>query len=117
MNNQPQGHKGCRVLAYDKRRQHYLGAVADLGTDRLVLVLDRPLQPEQVLELELRCADEGPGLDGVYIGARVTWSDDHAGIPWAGLKILSVDPLVKQRLAQLKIMAEDEPFESTSLSA
>lgn len=111
------GAASCRVLAYDERRRKYLGAIADLTPDRLVLLSEKPLQADQIVELRLECSDQQPGLDGVVFGTRVMWSDIQAGTFWAGMRIISMDQDVRQRLTQMRTMADLETFDSNSLTA
>lgn len=107
----------CRVLAYDKRHEHYLGAVADISADRLVLLSDAPIKADSILELQLQCADRRPGLDGVYLGTRVLWSEAQDGIFWAGLKIISAEDAVRTRLNQLREVADLDAPSDSSLTA
>lgn len=105
----------CRVLAYDKHQQMYLGAIADISPDRLVLLSDTPIQAGLIMELQLQCAEQRPGLDGVYLGTQVLWCDAQDQTYWAGLQIISAEPQVRVRLSQLRAMAamEDDPGTSS----
>lgn len=103
--NHPGSARSCRVLAYDQRRQHYLGSVADLAPDRLVLLSDAPLHADQILELRLSCSDPLMGLDGAYVGTRVLWSEAQGGSHWSGLQVISLAPAIRQQLAQLRVMS------------
>jgi len=107
----------CRVLAYDKHQQHYMGAVADISPNRLALLSNTHIQPDTILELQLQCDDRRPGLHGAYLGTRVMWCEVQDGAYWAELRIISVEQKTRQRLAQLRAISSLDTPDITSLTA
>ncbi len=108
---------GHLVLAYDKRRGAYLGTVAELSADQLVLLSCQSLQADQLLELELIGSDQQPDQGGMMVNARVLWSDPQAGTCWAEMRFIALNEPTRRRLRQLRTPTHREARRGDGLTA
>lgn len=82
---------------------HELGIVGNLSQDGLMLIVNRELVTDGILQLSIESLPPGLGCDAIALGVQVLW-DAPAATPnqhWAGVSIIDISDDARQAYTDL----------------
>jgi hypothetical protein len=85
-------HLGLQIEAFDLHSGERLGRLADLSTEGFMLLCEKPIEADSVLQFRLVPARPLEGVESVTLGADCLWSKPGHEVQhgWAGFQIIDM---------------------------